>query len=270
MDAVHLAIALAYHGLLRVPSRAETSDVTPCKLFQLPGAAHLAYSRVVTLSPVSPPALSLSTLIWRYIRQFVKMDAREALQYVYCVGLAADQPGGVGKEQVENAWELVRRIIVLANTGAAWEDLVGGFRPDGTRFVCSTMCQSEPLANTLTEWRNRTERCPAQARRHARVQRAHPHPRGQIVRRGRPHPRGDQAVQPRGRLHHRHRRPRTGIGQHDRPTERGREGAWHRAHSGGRAAPLRAHEPRGGQGARCGHPHAARARGDGRQGRGAR
>ncbi len=90
----------------------------------------------VTLSPVSPPALSLSTLIWRYVRQFVRMDAREALQYVYCVCLSADQPGGVGKEQVENAWELVRRIIVLANTGAAWEELVGGFRPDGTRFVC--------------------------------------------------------------------------------------------------------------------------------------
>jgi len=29
IEAVHLAIALAYHGLLRVPSRAETSDVTP-------------------------------------------------------------------------------------------------------------------------------------------------------------------------------------------------------------------------------------------------
>ncbi|KAI0693757.1 nucleoporin-interacting protein NIC96 [Cerioporus squamosus] len=117
VEAVHLAIALAYHGLLRVPSRAETSDVTP-----------------LTLSAVSPPALSLSTLIWRYVRQFVRMDAREALQYVYCVCLSADQPGGVGKEQVENAWELVRRIIVLANTGAAWEELVGGFRPDGTRF----------------------------------------------------------------------------------------------------------------------------------------
>lgn len=63
------------------------------------------------------------------------MDAREALQYVYCVCLCADQPSGVGREQVENAWELVRRIIVLANTGAAWEELVGGFRPDGTRFV---------------------------------------------------------------------------------------------------------------------------------------
>ncbi|KAJ7019379.1 nucleoporin-interacting protein NIC96 [Mycena alexandri] len=116
IEAVHLAIALAYHGLLRVPSRAETSDMTP-----------------LSLSPASPPALSLSTLIWRYARQFVKMDAKEALQYVYCVGLAADQ-GAVGQEQIENAWELVRRIIVLGNSGPGWEELVGGFRADGTRF----------------------------------------------------------------------------------------------------------------------------------------
>jgi nuclear pore complex protein Nup93 len=89
----------------------------------------------VSLSPIGPPALSLSTLIWRYVRQFVKMDAKEALQYVYCVCLSADQGDGVGKEQIESAWDQVRRIVVLANTGAAWEELVGGFRPDGTRFV---------------------------------------------------------------------------------------------------------------------------------------
>ena len=93
---------------------------------------------IVSLSPNSPPALSLSTLIWRYVRTFVKMDAREALQYVYCVSLSADQGAGVGKEQLEAAWDLVRRIIVLANTGAAWEELVGGFRPDGSRFVSPT------------------------------------------------------------------------------------------------------------------------------------
>ncbi|EGO19481.1 hypothetical protein SERLADRAFT_453453 [Serpula lacrymans var. lacrymans S7.9] len=117
IEAVHLAIGLAYHGLLRVPSRAETSDMNP-----------------LTLSPINPPALSLSTLIWRYVRQFVKMDAKEALQYVYCVCLTADQSGGVGKENLESAWELVRRILVLAHSGPVWEDLVGGFRPDGTRF----------------------------------------------------------------------------------------------------------------------------------------
>jgi len=31
VEAVHLAIALAYHGLLRQPSRTETSDMTPRK-----------------------------------------------------------------------------------------------------------------------------------------------------------------------------------------------------------------------------------------------
>ncbi|KAG6850171.1 hypothetical protein H0H93_016851 [Arthromyces matolae] len=116
VEAVHLAIGLAYHGLLRVPSRAETSDLTP-----------------LSLSPVSPPALCLSTLIWRYVRQFVKLDAKEALQYVYCVPLSADQ-GEVGKEQVEIAWEQIRRIIVLSNGGPGWEELVGGFRSDGTRY----------------------------------------------------------------------------------------------------------------------------------------
>ena len=135
IEAVHLAVALAYHGLLRVPSRAETSDMTPCEYLRT-GLSH-RYSDciLVSLPPVGPPALSLSTLIWRYVRQFVKMDAKEALQYVYCVCLAYDQGDGVGNEQVENAWELVRRIIVLANSGPAWEELVGGFRPDGTRFV---------------------------------------------------------------------------------------------------------------------------------------
>ncbi|EPQ61191.1 NIC-domain-containing protein [Gloeophyllum trabeum ATCC 11539] len=118
IEAVHLAIALAYHGLLRVPPRAETSDTTP-----------------LVVAPLSPPALSLSTLIWRYVRQFVKMDAKEALQYIYCVCLSSDQGDGVGREQLEIAWDLVRRTISLANSGAAWEALVGGFRPDGTRFT---------------------------------------------------------------------------------------------------------------------------------------
>jgi hypothetical protein len=63
------------------------------------------------------------------------MDAKEALLYVYCICLSKDQGDGVGEEQVRNAWDQVRRIVVYANTGAAWEELVGGFRPDGTRFV---------------------------------------------------------------------------------------------------------------------------------------
>lgn len=63
------------------------------------------------------------------------MDAKEALQYVYCVTLSADQANGVGKEQVEIAWGLTRRIIVLANGGPSWEELVGGVRAEGVKFV---------------------------------------------------------------------------------------------------------------------------------------
>jgi nuclear pore complex protein Nup93 len=74
------------------------------------------------------------------------MDAKEALQYVYCICLSSDQGDGVGREQMEIAWEQVRRIIVLANSGVAWEELVGGFRPDGTRFV-----RAFSLLSRLTE-----------------------------------------------------------------------------------------------------------------------
>src|SRR5262249_39895875 len=46
-------------------------------------------------------------------------------------------------------WESVRRIIVLANTGPAWEELVGGFRPDGSRFV-SLMLIVSAMTDTKT------------------------------------------------------------------------------------------------------------------------
>lgn len=97
--------------------------------------------QTVSFLPNGQVALNLPTLIWRYVRQFVKMDGKEALQYVYTVTLNADQPG-VGEEQVEQAWEMVRRIITLANAGPAWDELVGGFRTDGNKFVSLLPCMS--------------------------------------------------------------------------------------------------------------------------------
>ena len=136
VEALHLAVALAYHGLLRAPSRNESSDITPRKSRPLNMCNILNTINAVSLSSSSPPGLSLTTLIWRYVRQFVRLDAKEALQYVYTITLGADQPRGIGREQLELAWELVRRVIVLANASPAWDELVGGFRADGMRFVC--------------------------------------------------------------------------------------------------------------------------------------
>ncbi|KZV61364.1 nucleoporin-interacting protein NIC96 [Peniophora sp. CONT] len=117
VEGVHIAVALAYHGLLRVAGRAETSDVSP-----------------LSTPPNAPPALSLAPVLWRYVRPFVKTDAKEALQYVYALPLCADQPGPAGQEQLELAYELVRKVIVGAGSGPAWDELVGGFRSDGTQF----------------------------------------------------------------------------------------------------------------------------------------
>ncbi|KAI0028083.1 nucleoporin-interacting protein NIC96 [Vararia minispora EC-137] len=134
VEGVHIAIALAYHGLLRVPSRTEMSDVTPLTIPQGGGS----------------PALSMQTVVWRYVRQFVKTDPKEALQYVYAVTLGADQPLPSGPEQRELTWDLVRRIVVLANSGPVWDELVGGFRPDGSRFP-GVISQAMPLLKLSPE-----------------------------------------------------------------------------------------------------------------------
>ena len=88
----------------------------------------------VWLTPNAPPALNLAALIHKYVRPFAKHDSQHALQYVACICLSADQGDGVGKEQIEYAWSEVRKIVALAE-GAGWDELVGGLRPDGTRFV---------------------------------------------------------------------------------------------------------------------------------------
>ena len=113
VEAIHLAIALAYHGLLRVPSRSESSDYD-----------------ILTTSPSQPHALNFAGLIHRYVRPFTKHDSQHALQYVACICLSADQAEGVGKEQIEYAWSEVRKIIVLAE-GSGWDEFVGGLRTDG-------------------------------------------------------------------------------------------------------------------------------------------
>ncbi|CAE6422002.1 unnamed protein product [Rhizoctonia solani] len=115
IEAVHIAVALAYYGLLRVPSTAEASQVD-----------------ILTSMPFQPPALNLALLITRYIKPFMTSEPKAAVQYAYCVSLSHDQEKGAGKEQVDYARELTRRIIVAAPAG--WEDLVGGLRPDGTRY----------------------------------------------------------------------------------------------------------------------------------------
>ena len=110
-----------------------------------------------TPSPLPPSCLPIHPLIYRvhahplpchlhtltclpllfacYIQQFTRTDPKEVLQYVYCLCLTTDQGEGVGKEQIETAWDLCRKVVVSAEAGGSWEELVGGFRPDGIKYV---------------------------------------------------------------------------------------------------------------------------------------
>jgi len=130
---VHFAVALAYYGLLRVPSKAESSDVDIC-VFYFFSPLFIANAVAVSTTSKGLPALNFALLISRYIRQFIRIEPQVALQYVYCLCLSADQVPA-GKEQVEIAWELTRRVILMSEISGGWADLVGGYRADGTRFV---------------------------------------------------------------------------------------------------------------------------------------
>jgi nuclear pore complex protein Nup93 len=134
VEAVHLAIALAYYGLLKVPAKNEASevDIGECTL---PGFGNQLIGLKVTQTPGSRVSLNLGLLISRYIRHFVRSDPKEAVQYVYCLSLNEGLAETRGKEQTEFAWELTRRIIVSSEGTSSWDELVGGMRADGTRYV---------------------------------------------------------------------------------------------------------------------------------------
>ena len=76
----------------------------------------------------------------------MRSDPKEAMQYVYNVCLSDNQGPVAGKEQVELAWDLTRRIIVSAEYNSSWEELVGAFRPDGVRVVSASL-QPRTLMN---------------------------------------------------------------------------------------------------------------------------
>ncbi len=91
---------------------------------------------VVHLFCVSDEVTQAVAALWEHPETDVEaLHLAVALAY-HGLLRAADQPRGIGREQLELAWELVRRVIVLANASPAWDELVGGFRADGMRFVC--------------------------------------------------------------------------------------------------------------------------------------
>ncbi|KAK0555403.1 nuclear pore complex subunit [Tilletia horrida] len=128
VDAVQLAAALSYYGLLRVtPERnAPMVDII---------------SHATTQSGLEVAYIDFAKLIQKYIRLFQHSDAREALQYLFLVSLNSDAPGKTGEEQVRRCHTLARNVILDSKQ---FVDLLGEVRPDGTK-VPGFMERSLPL-----------------------------------------------------------------------------------------------------------------------------
>ncbi|WVQ62366.1 uncharacterized protein L199_000506 [Kwoniella botswanensis] len=113
-DAVHFAIALAYYGLLRVPSKGEEADLL-----------------ITDDSDVS--CLNFPRLIKQYISPFFRLEPQTALQYAYLVALSSDSPNpAIGQKQKQLSLELVRDIVLSSRS---WSKLLGSVRSDGTKEV---------------------------------------------------------------------------------------------------------------------------------------
>lgn len=125
-DAVHLGIALAYYGLLRIADSPEDP---------------LCFMRDVGFSRSS--SLNFYRMISIYITPFFSSAPEAALQYAYLIALNGDVPLQ-GEQQKQLALNMVRDIVVSSRQ---FGKLLGTVRPDGVKVVrlskpCSILNES--------------------------------------------------------------------------------------------------------------------------------
>ncbi|KAK0531229.1 nuclear pore complex subunit [Tilletia horrida] len=118
VDAVQLAAALTYYGLLRVMPEKKAPVVDFASVVTTETGHSVAY-------------LDFAKLIQRYTRIIQGSDTREALQYIFLLSLNADAPGQTGEEQVRRCREQTRSVVLASKT---IPDLLGEVRPDGTKI----------------------------------------------------------------------------------------------------------------------------------------
>lgn len=112
-DAVHLAIALDYYGLLRV------SD---------PG---LGDSNLLTYTTTELPQIQFGQMVGLYTRDFRAGNVTAAVDYLALICLNKDLAGDLGKHQVALCHEALREIVLESREFAK---LIGDIRSDGQRI----------------------------------------------------------------------------------------------------------------------------------------
>jgi hypothetical protein len=118
------------------PASAENQKTTGART-DLPPEPQSLFPRAVT-SSISPltnyetSAVNFARLIQRHVKQIGRSDPLTALQYIYLIGLSADAPPPVGKEQVELCHDAIRELVM---DSGSYAELLGDIKVDGSKIV---------------------------------------------------------------------------------------------------------------------------------------
>ncbi|OZJ05272.1 hypothetical protein BZG36_01960 [Bifiguratus adelaidae] len=115
LDAVHLAICLAYYGLIHLPSSPNSSDSGLFSVGQENQGNEISQ-------------LDFTSLIYEYTRQFPAVEAEKALHYLYLLCLFDGHQGMIGREQVKLCHRYIRDLILESRE---FVTLLGEDRPEG-------------------------------------------------------------------------------------------------------------------------------------------
>lgn len=130
-SAVHLAIGLAYYGLLRV-SDFSVAGNDLCEYSMRPPAGHELTSFTVTYSTTQLPQINFVPLVAYYTATFRTALPVAAVDYLSMICLNSDlQPASLGLVHTNACHECLRELCLESREFAK---LLGDIRSDGTRI----------------------------------------------------------------------------------------------------------------------------------------
>ncbi|KAG5438139.1 hypothetical protein PCANB_002990 [Pneumocystis canis] len=113
VDAVHFAIALAYYGLLHIPSISDSSE-----------------TELLSINDNNIACLNFSRLLCVYAKTFQKSDPKFAIDYLCLICLNGDLSSPIGNTQKKICYEAIKELVLNTRDFA---QLLGDVKADGTR-----------------------------------------------------------------------------------------------------------------------------------------
>ncbi|KAG4304826.1 hypothetical protein PORY_001879 [Pneumocystis oryctolagi] len=113
VDAVHFAIALAYYGLLHIPSNDDCSEM-----------------ELLSVNNDNVACLNFSRLLCVYSKTFHKSDPKIAVDYLCLICLNGDLSPPIGNSQKNICYKAIKELVLSTRE---FSQLLGDVKADGTR-----------------------------------------------------------------------------------------------------------------------------------------